>query len=787
MVTIESLEVENGFTYRELSIRLDNQGLCYVTGLNGHGKSKPFDLLQLILYGVTSQGLRRDAVINRFAPETEGFCGTVTLRRPDGRYRIRQTRRHPKHGNSVRVYRWDEDKGKWATRWDGGGCPKRMDDAQALAQQLVGLKLHEFEGAVYLSQARVHTLIEGTPTERMRYIAQLFGLDVIDQAIARLRADHKEAQTATKELPGLEKHLEGLREEAACADPPGPEDLMAMEDALEAGRHYRDRLHQERDAARDALASENQAAQLERDILATQADPKGYEGLKTKLAELRKRHQDLQDQLRDGKARAKLLREATALQVPPEATQMGLEEATRQAEQADLDVARLTAAQTQSEKRRKAEARLARLPDPGVTYEVAVDQDRAAAQRVTANKEQVRLKRQHYDDLGGRLDSCEDGTCPTCGQGLDVAALKRMYDEVGAELAGLREVGAGLSRAMEEAEQQLDQAEAYRDAQEDVDRYQDVVLVDPDDVDAASDMAKRLRRWVKVLDQWDRLAVQIDQLPEVDLDHVGDRCKRASALIEVREEEVERAGKAASLTEQLERLPRADLAATEQRLGWIEQLLEQAQQAAQVVQDRLSRAKIASTQYDALVADIATYQAEVDALGVRRRRAEVLDYGVGVLKGLRRRRLHEVIQGVGEALPRFASIMFQHEPQTRFVVHEDGESLDLSAQRVVNGKAVAIPVKGFSGGEKQRLSVALVFTLHSLLESTKRPDLLMLDEVDGELDARGVASLMQLVRQVRSRYGTVVMSSHRPQIGGAVFDQTWHVVKRDETSTLTVQ
>ncbi len=150
---------------------------------------------------------------------------------------------------------------------------------------------------------------------------------------------------------------------------------------------------------------------------------------------------------------------------------------------------------------------------------------------------------------------------------------------------------------------------------------------------------------------------------------------------------------------------------------------------------------------------------------------------------MKRRRLNEVIRAIRDVLPRYAATMFSHEPQTRFVVRDDQESLEFLAERPGDPPTL-VPVKSFSGGEKQRLSVALVFTLHSLLDANKRPDLLVLDEVDKGLDARGVESLMTLIDEVRGDYGTVVMTSHRPEISGANFDAVWTVTKENEVSQL---
>lgn len=73
------------------------------------------------------------------------------------------------------------------------------------------------------------------------------------------------------------------------------------------------------------------------------------------------------------------------------------------------------------------------------------------------------------------------------------------------------------------------------------------------------------------------------------------------------------------------------------------------------------------------------------------------------------------------------------------------------------------PVSALSGGMKQRLALAL-----ALVGS---PAFLLLDEPTANLDARGRADLLHLLRQLRAEGMTLVFSSHRPEDIIAVADR----------------
>ncbi len=65
------------------------------------------------------------------------------------------------------------------------------------------------------------------------------------------------------------------------------------------------------------------------------------------------------------------------------------------------------------------------------------------------------------------------------------------------------------------------------------------------------------------------------------------------------------------------------------------------------------------------------------------------------------------------------------------------------------------PVAALSGGMKQRLALALALI--------GTPTLLLLDEPTANLDARGRADLLQLLKHVRHEGMTILFSSHRPE------------------------
>lgn len=778
-VTIESLSFWNGFTYRECLLSLDRQGLVYLNGRNGHGKSTPFEVMQHIFFGTTSRGIKKDG-ISCAVPTADGFLGEIILRNPDGRWLIRQARNHSRYRTIVKVMR--EVDGKWQLSWDGGGCPKKLEDAQKLAGSLLGLQQHEFVGCMYLSQASAHTLIEGTPSDKMRYIAQLFGLDVCDRMVDWLKRQLKEAERLASDAPVLEAEQARLSDDVAGYDVPRPEDLLVLQHAvvaaIEQKRRSRDVIYE----ARDRLASLSNREQLleERRQLGRVSD---YQQLHEQAGRLDDERSALRDLLRRIAERTQLRERLTELRVSGEPLDIDqIDQALLQAQERVAESADLA---DKLGERARIETAIAQLPANGDVESLRRGAELASEQRMSASL-QLKQKQHEIGDLQHSIDSCSDGTCPTCRQPLDVSSMKKLLRRATKELTCFQ---AGLQEATERAS---DVGNRLIVAQQRIEYEQALGRLPAGDLRRVLVRQDEDRQAIELLRQRRQQAIdvssirrQLERLPENDKDVTDRSLAAVEAKLASVTAEMERSSRAALLDEQCARSAHIDRATEERTLRLAEQAEEIVESAEVGIRHRLVQVEMAMHEYDALLADLAEAQRALAAIEEPRRRLHVLQYAVAATQKLKRRQLHRVVQSIRDCLPRFASVMFSHEPNSRFVVAADDESLDLVCRRSVDQQLLDIPVKSFSGGEKQRLSVALVFTLHALLHARKRPDLLILDEVDRGLDDVGIASLMSLVRSVREQYGTVIMTSHRSQIAGAAFDRTWTVTKVNEESRLT--
>ena len=795
-VKIIRFDFQNGFTYRRCHIPLDDQGLVLLQGKNGHGKSTPFEILEHTFYGDTSRGLKKSAIlctIPREDPKEEtGFLSEVELERDcgsnlDGRWLLRESRGHGKYGTAYRVLR--DVAGKWKDQWEGGGCPKGLEDARKFGAKLLGLRQNEFEGCLYLSQSGTHTLIEGKPSEKLLYLSYLFGVDRYDAIQKALLEKSKANETKLLGVMQLEAKVETLRSrlreyyEVKVLDL----DIKALTLDLKVAEDNLSRQHVRRDAARDAVKTGEQRKTLQEelellhqylpDLEKSDAEVKQIEKVSTLRDELRAN-------LKDAEQRDLILAKIKALgDVPDEDYEESL-----QATQHDLNEAEQVV--KGAAHRQKLAMLLADVPEAPAVPELT-DQISFVEKNLEVKRSKYRERLAEYKELEQQVTEFKTGVCPTCRRPMDVETMKSrllaLTDETNAlyaEIQKPKQKLADLKATLEHAQRREDLTKQMADLP--TVKLQAAVTRE-------EESKKELARLQDLYDRQHKLQT-LKSMPALksvtaSQDDLNERMIKADQMLREYQAVEKKLSQYRAVEKQMAKLPEVDVEKENREIEIVEKAAQEIQGEIKAVQAKLTTAESSRSARVALEREIAVVDEELSGLSDLRRNQSIVKWATTVVPKLKKRKIHKIICAIRDVLPRYAGTMFSHEPNTKFVVEEDekDESIDLIARRMVDVggqlEPALINVKGFSGGEKQRLSVALLFTLHSLLDPTKRPDLLILDEVDKALDDLGIASLMSLVSEAKEQYGTVIMTSHRSQINGAHFEKVWRVEKVNETST----
>jgi len=158
-------------------------------------------------------------------------------------------------------------------------------------------------------------------------------------------------------------------------------------------------------------------------------------------------------------------------------------------------------------------------------------------------------------------------------------------------------------------------------------------------------------------------------------------------------------------------------------------------------------------------------------------------------KGLKVKHLSNIMDMVVSRMPHYANVLFQERGLT-FSHSCDSDSISIIANRTMeDGEIFSKDISTFSGGEKKRVSVALVLTLADCVPAHKRSNILILDEIDDALDAAGQYRFVNdLLPMLKRDYESVFVISHAEEVKqAAIYDQFWKVTKHHHYSTIDMQ
>jgi len=273
----------------------------------------------------------------------------------------------------------------------------------------------------------------------------------------------------------------------------------------------------------------------------------------------------------------------------------------------------------------------------------------------------------------------------------------------------------------------------------------------------------------------------LDALPEVNLKEVQEQQAELTANLVVLQERIKRGTTLLGVWEQLDQVNEDEPAAQ------LEKALLQVYENRQVAEDNVvghrNDIQMLKLQLEELIRlreeleELEQKRAEGDTL---RQRQEVLTLLQPAFKDIKQKRIDVLMSMLGDILPHYTSLLFS-EKNLRVEVDVEEDSLN---PRIIRS-GTDIPLHMVSGGEAKRLSVAFLLALRKVVAPSKKSNILILDEVDGDLDKIGEDRFVELViPELRKECSSIFVVTHRDGIASRKFDQTWTVVKENDEARL---
>jgi DNA repair exonuclease SbcCD ATPase subunit len=725
----------NILNYKNLDRDLNDLGIVLIEGKNGVGKSTMWGMLEAIFFGSTPLGAKTDELVRNdkdaraeLDVEVNDIPYTIINKRVKGKWSYDIVTDHPE----------PEFRKKHT-----------VNETIKVIRSMIPHTREEFNGAVHLAQGTQHILIDGKPAARKQYVSDYFGVDDrYDIVFEEAKTEKESVEKQIEKIASYSHSITMLEDDLKNY----PEvDTTNMENShrqfLVLKRGYDEKIQQ--------LNAEKRNCQLFNELI---PEASKYSG-----------HQSLLDN--NG---GKLIQAKTSIAQNNQATEHNKrarqqnayrETLTEQLKSfADLDGLNWQNVRDES-------YRLKTLIDTYTKTKSLIEQLQTLPTgeikpTATIETELKRVNGELYS-LKSKLKSIESGQCPTCGRECEaghIGELKATIDELELQATDYNETLAVLTTKNEKIKTRMLLEKQLGD------------FVVPTNDDYA--VMQSLETTAKRISQYEELNKQIAKYPAVEYLSESD----VSALqIEVQYLELEMS-KIQNSFDAFKKLPIGNHREVEQidvELAAVTEERNKTDSKIQSISEELGAAKTQNERSAGIkeqLNKIKTMAAELPSL----KRKELYWTKVAEAygpRGLRVRQLEKIMGTVMRRLPLYFNLMFNNKQFSIFHKCDAGNIEIFMRKETKSEGIVEHDISYCSGAEKRKLSVAFLLALADCRTALKRTNILILDEVDGALDAEGRWMFVNnLLPMLKEQYESVFVISHSEDIQqAAVFDQVWKI------------
>jgi DNA repair exonuclease SbcCD ATPase subunit len=813
-VTFERFRAFNAYPFKKIDIDLKKRGLVRMAGKNGTGKSSTFNLFTQVCQGSGTNAAKKSDMMFT----DKDFLLEVTFQKNGSQYVAAHATKSKEKSPTGDPY----SSGVYLFR-DGTDISMHRDpDTVKLIRSTLGWSIEEWYGYVLLAQSTIHTLINGTRSERQNYLSALFNLTPLDALASHFKS---KAEEMSDEIAKIEVDKQTLSiQQATLTNYKHPDLLAAEEVELADSKKMLESMIEKAQAKQDL---HRRSLILKQKIKDTQPDSDADE----ELVQLR-----LTDAEAAVKAdsfnrdlKATLSRELQGLTAPQQ-IQMPSEWKPEYADSPDIDLA-----QSQKEVARLQSLGMgahAAMPiavalpedfetimaspdinEVSIRQQVAVIKSRPLPPAVARpTDEQIKASNDllvetvyQIRDVEGSIKKLEfnEAQCPTCGSELDCKEREVNLAKQREELVDLKE----QEQVLRNKRNRLDDA---------LKLWLQYDSLGPDrsselpELESSLETYAKKKQYVAIKRDFDayvkacEIAEQVKELEPLklkikiyEMKKLYQKMREQTAAIQVYEQTREKLiAQIAAIPDPVRPTAANDVVLYQQKLRKIQtrkdlekelqELGETSDQTEKIAEfnkerdeitNRLSAIKSEKESYvriQNIINELQSRIALADQKVRDQKRFTLLAKAYGKAGSLRELQLAKFSKYLEDAL--FTHTIRQL-PEHRFHFKVD-DGIDILAEYIGTAKPKVDPydIKLMSGGEKGALSVAFLFALDDLLPPSRRTSLKIIDEIEAGFDSERQQDFMQFtLPELRKRADTVVVISHSQAANNGVFDCVWEI------------
>lgn len=819
------LKMVNAYHFKgENVIDFQNRGLVSIVGQNFDAKTDPN-----IPGFIPSNGTGKSTIIRcllklwfgRKASKHEaanecmldgkhgsGFLLESVSRRNNHEYMIRDVRKHPDYPTDGVQFFID---GKRVGR-------KNSEESfrATFLEQALGMTYEEFLGTCVITQNSSHVLINGSPQDRIEFISKMFGLSKYDELFDKFKTRY---DNVTKELQSLiplraeyDTYTRQLEDLPKIADVKA--DVEEYEARLEKLRERRKSQRGKRDELRtraEEVAENNRViAKISKMRAASDLELSKPKTLRISLLENKASMEQKLAGYREAKRVVAKVADIRydlkgALEDLPEefaGAELGAvqEKLTKTVSRIDKLTSELTSEQNNKHVRDLGQGLALQVKQYKITREELANVD--AAESGYAKYQKLEDAEQADIDLCIMLLDIKEGydtslaMCPTCGTKVRPEALKSEISQAKARM-NAHEVTRREHHVKAQRYRLILDYVKFHEVNADID-----LTITDDSMREKALRIKDLRERRSVLEDAVALLTVVDRCRAAleaagasshNSEDLDKRIAKIATALEATAADIEQVETYLRLKAQL----REDAATDDvtEQLEALEARIEKTEDAMESVTQELERHRLTLNQIRGLRkrrSGIGEDLLRVSELEREERVLKALCQAYGK-NGLKLEKIQAIIQAIKMRLPTWLSLTLT-EPGFRVEVKDNNAALEfqvVQTNRIKNRKGTwsseekRYDVRTASGGEQTRIMIALIMTLIDIIPTSKRCNVLILDEPEKGLDTvnRGLVADIW-IPLLRNKRETMMLITHSLDIRRRDIDDEIVITRKKNKATM---
>lgn len=768
----------------EFTIPLSKQGIISVIGVNkdtsgsnGAGKSTIFDILRAIHIGKLPDGTPD---INFLSNKGSSF---ISYKASYGKntFEVTKYRGDKVYKNNTIILKNDKPVG---AKKNAVALRKEISDNYIKIPEAV------WDNCIVLRKDGAHTLLQGTPSERMDFISNLCQLNVYDEVCEQLK----------EQLSKVNNDIDSLRETQALyadvsrslGESSSKKELeQSLSELEEKKESLVNKVNDKIKLRNDSDKKANKLSSMIKLIAGIEKYPQELldtKVVKEKIQELKSKEQKYRNKISEcieHRSNIKLYNSLRNKFKDLNAPDVSSEELKEKIESLKSKIDSL---EPKLEKAKEAK-RLKDKIDSSKEYDIDSLNDKL---------NELNTRKAHNNILL-KLSGHKYDKCPICERALDSSlvidrnALNKELEEISNKISSINSKISETER-VQEYKEQYNKIKEYK--------YSELN-------NESESLSEKLRSTEKSLSKVEKAEVyktQIDslkkKLKDVDADSIEETLTKYNELVQSTSDEL---SSLSVLSEKLEQIKQIEF---EVNVSWKHaekeykkylDLVEKYETEYQSKNNKLKKllSKIGESKNSlktvtSLSDKKAKYEEELSVLPKLEKKKKFLEALVFCYsnKGLKASKIEKITEALSIRLKEYTSILFT-EKDIDFEIKPDARSFSMMCIRKdSSGNVVArYDAKRLSSGERARFILSLVFALDDITSPNQRCNFKVLDEIDANLDRLGKRTLLEkFIPILKAKCDTLFIVSHDDEIRNSnIFDKELIVTKQNGKSTIKLK